>query len=121
MTPPLTCKPLLPPEPLPLLEPLLLPLPELLPLLEPLLPPLPLPELLPLLEPLPLPPLELLLAPPSPPPSAAVLFEDDEEHAVKNDATAAPERSTRATPNGWIFTGAKYHGARRAVRPPRLV
>ncbi len=94
MTPPLTCKPLLPPEPLSL------PLPELLPLLDPPLPPLPLPELLPLLEPLPLPPLELPLVPPSLPPSAAALLEFDEEHAVKNDAAAAPEKRTSATPSG---------------------
>jgi hypothetical protein len=132
MRPPLTCRPVLPPELLPPLEPLLLPLPELLPLLllplpellplpDPPLLPLPLPELLPLLDPLePLEPLESLLAPPSRPPSDPLL-EDGEEHAVESDAAAAPKKTAR--PDGQSFMGAsplsstKYHLHGRADAP----
>ena len=69
-----------------LLPPLLLPLLEAVPLLEPL-------ELaVPLLEP--------LLDPPSvlPPLLELLLPDDDDEHAVENDAMAAPETTAIAKP-----------------------
>jgi hypothetical protein len=107
MRPPLTCKPPLTPESLPLLEPLLLPLPELplltdplllplppsepLPLLDPPLLPLSLPELLPLVDPPPLPLLLVLSVPRSDP----VVLDDDEEHPVASEATPAPRKIAR--------------------------
>ena len=116
MRPPLTCKPLLPPEPLPLLDPLLLPLPELplltdplllplppsdpLPLLDPPLLPLSLPELLPLVDPPPLPLLVVLSVPRFDP----AVLDDDEEHPVASAATPAPRKTAR--PDGWSFMDA---------------
>src|SRR5580698_2491757 len=118
MRPPLTCKPLLPPESLPLplselpplTDPLLLPLPpsEPLPLRDPPLLPLALPEL-PLVAP---PPLPLLLALSLPRFDPGVL-DDDEEQPVASDATPAPRKTAR--PDGWSFMEAsplcsiKYH------------
>src|ERR1700722_8344446 len=103
MRPPLTCRPLLPPEPLllppseppPSTDPPLLPLPpsEPLPLLDPPLLPLPLPELLPLVDPPPLPLLLVLSVLRSDP----VL--DDEEHPVASEATPAPRKTAR--PDVW--------------------
>jgi hypothetical protein len=97
MTPPLTCKPLLPPELLPLLDPLLLPPPELLPPLDPLL--LPLPELPPLLDPALDPPLDPLLVPSCAPPSDPDVLEED-EHAVANEEPATPTRTANQRPQG---------------------
>jgi hypothetical protein len=104
MRPPLTCRPLLTPESLPLLDPLLpelllvtdpllLPLPpsEPLPLLDPPLLPLTLPELLPLVDPPPLPLLLVLSVLWSDP---AVLG-DDEEHPMASEATPAPRTTAR--------------------------